>query len=121
MGIFRRDTTSAPDPADVGTGVPTEDVDVVPVPADPKERQAFLQSLVAEVAEEHGGGEVDAAEEALREKIAASGLPEQPVKWVRDTASEIAEGRHVVVDRHLKIGNAPGEKRVPDEARDSDA
>jgi hypothetical protein len=123
VGIFRRDTTSSSidDPADAGTGIPTEDVDVVPAPADPKERQAFIQSLVAEVSEEHTGGDLAAAEAALSSKIQASGLPEQPQKWVTDTASEIVEGRHVVVDRHLRIGNAPGEARVPDEARDSDA
>ena len=122
MSLFRKDTTSSAidDPTDAGTGVPTEDVDVVPVPSDPRERQAFIQSLVAEVVEEHSGDDLDTTFASLSEKLDRSGLPPQPEKWVRDTAAEITEGRHVVVDRHLGVHHGDSD-RVPEEARDSDA
>ena len=122
MSLFRKDTTSAgiDDPTDAGTGIPTEDYDVVPVPSDPRERQAYIQSLVAQVVEEHSGDDLDTTFGALSGLLERSGLPPQPEKWVRDTAAEITEGRHVVVDRHLAVGS--GDHRgAPDEASDSDA
>jgi hypothetical protein len=48
-----------------------------------------------------GGGDADAARERLEAGIAAGGLPPQPESWVRSTATEIAAGRVVVVDRRL--------------------
>ncbi len=123
MSLFRKDTTSSSidDPTDAGTGVPTEDVDVVPVPSDPRERQAYIQSLVAEVVEEHSGEDLDTTFAALSSRLERSGLPPQPEKWIRDTASEITEGRHVVVDRNLAVSSGPGADELPAEARDSDA
>jgi hypothetical protein len=62
--------------------------------------QARLQQVVADVVAAVGG-ERDArlARERLAAAIEAAGLPEQPHKWVADTAAEIAAGRSVVVDR----------------------
>lgn len=114
---IRRDSTSDLDATgDSGTGVQTEQVDVLPVPSDPKERQKFIQSLVSEVTERFSGEPLDVIVAALSQRIAAAGLPQQPEKWVSDTASEISDGRHVVVDRHLAVSNGSGADEVPDEA-----
>ncbi len=119
---FGRDSASSgtDDVQGSGSGVPVdpEDVEVIEAPADPRERQAFIQSMVAEVTERFSGEHLDVVIEALSQRIAASGLPEQPIKWVTDTAAEITEGRHVVVDRHLGIRPGGDTDRVPEEARD---
>lgn len=118
---YRRDTPDAgiAHVTDAGTGVDAapEQVDVAPVPSDPKERQAYIQSMIAEVSERFYGQDLDVVIEALTQRIAASGLDPQPVKWVTDTASEIVEGRHVVVDRQLGIRPGGETDRVPEEAR----
>ena len=114
--------TDLGNPRDSGSGVPARDgaVEMIQAPADPKDRQEFLQQLVTRVREDHYGEELSVVEEALSQAVAASGLPEQPHKWVGDTAAEIASGRHVVVDRHLaKAGE--GADEIPAEAHDPDA
>lgn len=126
MGLFSKDTSSTPSddptsPGVSGTVVPTGEPGARLAPSDPQEQQEFLQSLVAEVTEQHSGEDLDTVAAALAARIDASGLPPQPTKWVEDTASEIAEGRHVVVDRHLAVSNGPGSHEVPIEARDSSA
>lgn len=80
------------------------------------ERQKLLQRIVAQVHEDHAGGDVDAAREALSRTIAEEGFPEQPAKWVDDTAAEISQGRHVVVDRELGVGG--GSERSTEQADD---
>ena len=109
-------------PRDAGSGVPAPDgaVEMIQAPADPKDRQAFIQELVTRVREDHYGEELPVVEEALSQAIAASGLPEQPHKWVGDTAAEIASGRHVVVDHHLAEAG-DGADEIPAEAHDPDA
>lgn len=110
-------------PGEPGSGVPADDADVemIQAPADPEDRQAFIQQLVTRVRADHYGEELDVVEEALSQAVAASGLPEQPHKWVGDTAAEIASGRHVVVDRHLAVASGEGADEVPVEADDPDA
>lgn len=109
-------------PRDVGSGVPARDetTETIQAPADPKDRQAFIQQLVTRVREDHYGEELSVIEAALGQAIAASGLPEQPHKWVGDTAAEIASGRHVVVDHHLARAGE-GADEIPAEADDPDA
>lgn len=111
------------DPHDAGSGVPADDADVemIQAPADPKERQAFIQQLVTRVRADHYGEELDVVEAALSQAIEASGLPEQPHKWIGDTSAEIASGRHVVVDRHLAVASGDGADQVPVEADDPNA
>lgn len=123
MLFGRKPASGVDDVQGSGTGVPVdpEDVEVIEAPADPQERQEFIQSMVAEVTERFSGEPLEVVIEALSQRIAASGLPEQPIKWVTDTASEITEGRHVVVDRHLGIRPGGEGERVPDEARDPGA
>lgn len=110
-------------PGEAGSGVPADDADVemIQAPADPKDRQAFIQELVTRVREDHYGDELDVVEAALSQAIEASGLPEQPHKWIGDTSAEIASGRHVVVDRHLAVASGEGADEIPAEADDPDA
>lgn len=110
-------------PRDVGSGVPADDaeVEVIQAPADPKDRQAFIQQLVTQVREDHYGDDLETVQAALARAIEGSGLPEQPHKWVGDTAAEIASGRHVVADRHLAVASGDGADEVPAEADDPDA
>jgi hypothetical protein len=71
-------------------------------PREQQDAQVTLQHVVEKVVEEVGGrGDVEAARERLEAGIAAGGLPPQPEVWVRNTATEIAAGRVVVVDRRL--------------------
>ncbi len=74
-------------------------------PQDQHERQQLLQRITAQVTADHSGADVDVVRDALSGAIAEHGFPEQPKKWVDDTASEISQGRHVVVDRELGIDN----------------
>lgn len=110
-------------PHETGSGVPAADADVetIQAPADPKDRQAFIQRLVTTVRAEHYGDELDVVEAALSRAIEDSGLPEQPHKWIGDTAAEIASGRHVVVDRHLAVASGEGADEIPAEADDPNA
>lgn len=74
-------------------------------PQDQHERQQLLQRITAQVTADHSGADVDVVRDALSGAIAEHGFPEQPQKWVDDTAGEISQGRHVVVDRELGIDN----------------
>lgn len=75
--------------------------------------QHKLQQIVLSVARTHSGEPVDDVREVLAMAIAAAGIPEQPQKWVADTASEITSGRLVVLntDEDRRLG-------VPREALD---
>ena len=63
------------------------------------EAQVTIQEIVDRLASTHRGEDPDVVRAALAQAIADAGLPEQPEKWVRDTATEIAAGRQVVIDR----------------------
>lgn len=80
-----------------------------PAPEAQHDRQVLLQQIVSEVHAEHAGEDVDVVREALSGRIAERGFPEQPQKWVDDTAGEVSQGRHVVVDRELGV-DAPLEE-----------
>lgn len=72
----------------------------------PEDRAAAmvqLQSIVDRLTGEYAGnGDQIPVRAALEEAIGTAGLPEQPEKWVSDTAAEIAAGRTVVVDRRIE-------------------
>lgn len=80
-----------------------------PAPQAQHERQKLLQEIVSEVHADHAGGDLDVVREALARRIEERGFPEQPQKWVDDTAAEVSQGRHVVVDRELGV-DAPLEE-----------
>lgn len=70
-----------------------------------QDAQAAIQVVVDEVGARVGADRDPAVvREQLERGIAAAGLPQQPEKWVRDTAAELAAGREVVVDRRLDAG-----------------
>ncbi len=120
----RHDTSASLDnPPDAGTGIPltADEVDVLPAPSDPAERQELIQSIVARTRSDHYGQGLDEIIEALGRALEAAGLPPQPPMWVESTAAEIASGRHVVTDRHLAVSNGEGADVVPEEADDPDA
>jgi hypothetical protein len=72
-----------------------------------QQAQETIQQIADEVANEHSGQDPELVRTALAERIAAAGLPEQPEKWVADTADEIAGGRRLVVDRALRDDDDP--------------
>ena len=63
------------------------------------EAQVTIQDIVDRLAATHRGEDPDVLRAALAQAIADAGLPEQPEKWVRDTATEVAAGRKIVIDR----------------------
>jgi hypothetical protein len=77
-----------------------------------QQAQETIQQIADEVANEHSGQDPELVRAALAERLAAAGIPEQPEKWVADTADEIAGGRRVVVDRALRDDDDP-ERRSP--------
>lgn len=90
-------------------------------PQEQHERQQLLERIVAQVHADHAGGDVDDVRAALSGGIAERGFPEQPAKWVDDTAAEISQGRHVVVDRELGIDSSPEETREQSEKKTEEA
>ncbi len=60
--------------------------------------QHRLQQIVVSVARTHSRAPVDDVRHVLVTAIAAAGIPDQPRKWVEDTANEIAAGRLVVLN-----------------------
>jgi hypothetical protein len=76
-------------------------------PREQQQAQETIQQIVDEVTNEHSGQDPELVRAALAERIAAAGLPEQPEKWVADTAAEIAGGRRLVVDRALRDDDDP--------------
>jgi hypothetical protein len=85
-------------------------------PSVQQSHQQLVQAVVADVTEQHSGEDLDTVLSALSRGLADAGVPPQPEKWLTDTASEIAEGRHVVVDRHLANSNGGPDEQVPAEA-----
>jgi hypothetical protein len=72
------------------------------------EAQATIQQVVDELAAQHGGDGVELVRAALAERLAGAGLPEQPEKWMSDTAAESTAGRRLVVDRTRRDEDDPG-------------
>jgi hypothetical protein len=77
-----------------------------------QQAQETIQQIADEVANEHSGQDPELVRAALAERLAAAGIPEQPEKWVTDTAGEIAAGRRLVVDRALREDDDP-DRRSP--------
>ena len=68
-----------------------------------QDAQAHIQRIVETITAELGGqNDARAARLRLEDAIEAAGIPEQPEKWVADTAGEIAAGRVVVIDRRIQ-------------------
>jgi hypothetical protein len=78
-----------------------------------QQAQETIQDVVDAVANQHSGQDPDLVRAALADQLAAAGLPEQPEKWISDTADEIAAGRRLVVDRALRDDDDPN-RRSPD-------
>ena len=78
-----------------------------PDPIVQHEAQVTIQDIVDRLAATHRGEDPDATRAALAQAIADAGLPEQPEKWVRDTATEVAAGRQVVIDRTRRDQDDP--------------
>jgi hypothetical protein len=71
------------------------------------EAQQRIQQVVDEVAAHNTGGDVEEVRLSLARALEEAGLPEQPEKWVSDTAGEIAAGRRLVVDRTIRDEDDP--------------
>lgn len=72
-----------------------------------QQAQVLIQQIVDRLSVTHRGEDKDVARAALAAAIADAGLPEQPQKWVADTATEIAAGRDVIVDRARRDQDDP--------------
>ena len=72
--------------------------------------QHKLQQIIVSVARTHSRAPVHDVEDVLTRAIHGAGIPEQPHKWVSDTAREIADGRLVVMnpreDEQLGLSHA---------------
>ena len=78
-----------------------------PDPGVQHEAQVTIQEIVDRLAATHRGEDPDVIRGALAQAIADAGLPEQPEKFVRDTAAEISAGRQMVVDRSRRDEDDP--------------
>jgi predicted subunit of tRNA(5-methylaminomethyl-2-thiouridylate) methyltransferase len=78
-----------------------------PDPIMQHEAQVSIQEIVDRLAVTHRGEDPDVTRAALAQAIADAGLPEQPEKWVRDTATEVSAGRQIVVDRTRRDQDDP--------------
>jgi predicted subunit of tRNA(5-methylaminomethyl-2-thiouridylate) methyltransferase len=78
-----------------------------PDPIVQHEAQVTIQDIVDRLAATHRGEDPDVARAALAQAIADAGLPEQPEKWVRDTAAEVVAGRQIVIDRTRRDEDDP--------------
>ncbi|HYY09369.1 MAG TPA: hypothetical protein VE781_00445 [Kineosporiaceae bacterium] len=76
-------------------------------PAVQQNAQLTIQEIVDRLATTHRGEDRDAVRAALAQGLADAGIPEQPEKWVTDTANEIAVGRTIVVDRGRRDEDDP--------------
>jgi hypothetical protein len=72
-----------------------------------QQAQVTIQEIVDRLSATHRGEDPDATRAALSRAIQDAGLPEQPEKWVGDTANEISAGRALVVDRTRKDEDDP--------------
>ena len=72
-----------------------------------QQAQAAIQEIVEGLSQTHRGEDPDAVHAALTRAMADAGIPEQPEKWMKDTADEIASGRTLVVDRARRDEDDP--------------
>jgi hypothetical protein len=72
-----------------------------------QQAQGTIQEIVERLSAGHAGDDVEHVQAELTRELSAAGLPEQPEKWVRDTAAEIAAGRTIVVDRAVREEDDP--------------
>jgi predicted subunit of tRNA(5-methylaminomethyl-2-thiouridylate) methyltransferase len=91
---------------------PRDGYDEVMTPKDPDPgvqhaAQVTIQEIVDRLATTHRGEDPEVTRAALAQAIADAGLPEQPEKWVSDTATEVAAGRQVVIDRTRRDEDDP--------------
>ena len=78
-----------------------------PEPGVQHEAQVTIQEIIDRLAVTHRGEDPDVARAALEQAIADAGLPEQPEKFVRDTAAEVVAGRQLVIDRTRRDEDDP--------------
>ena len=78
-----------------------------PDPIVQHQAQGTIQEVVDRLASTHRGEDPQVTRAALEQALADAGLPEQPAKWVHDTATEIAAGRTVVIDRTRRDEDDP--------------
>jgi hypothetical protein len=76
-------------------------------PGAQQQAQVTIQEIVDRLSTSHRGEDPDATRAALSRAIQDAGLPEQPEKWVRDTAAEISAGRTIVIDRARRDQDDP--------------
>lgn len=69
--------------------------------------QQRIQQIVDQLAPRVEGEDVESVRAALAGALDEAGLPEQPEKWVSDTAAELASGRRLVVDRAIRDEEDP--------------
>jgi hypothetical protein len=69
--------------------------------------QQRIQQVVDQLAAQGASQDVESVRAALARALEEAGLPEQPEKWVSDTAAEIASGRRLVVDRAIRDEQDP--------------
>lgn len=67
---------------------------------------ATVQDILTGLAADLAGAPVADVAQALRDRLAAAGLPEQPGPWVDATAREISAGRFVVADTRAEVDPA---------------
>jgi predicted subunit of tRNA(5-methylaminomethyl-2-thiouridylate) methyltransferase len=78
-----------------------------PEPGVQHEAQVTIQEIVDQLAATHRGEDPEVTRAALEQAIADAGLPEQPEKFVRDTAAEVVAGRRLVIDRTRRDEDDP--------------
>ncbi len=76
-------------------------------PSVQQQAQLTIQEIVDRLSVTHRGEDKDAVRATLAAALADAGLPEQPEKWVADTATEIAAGRDIIVDRGRRDEDDP--------------
>jgi len=72
-----------------------------------QQAQATIQEIVDRLSQTHRGEDPDAIRAALTRAMADAGIPEQPEKWMKDTADEIPPGRTLVTARARRDEDDP--------------
>jgi hypothetical protein len=69
--------------------------------------QAAIQEIVDRLSTTHRGADPEDTRATLVQAFDDAGIPQQPEKWMRDTADEITAGRTLVVDRTRRDEDDP--------------